>query len=187
MQNSRLAARYAKSLIDLALEQGKLDTVYGDMQSVSNVCKENPDFVALMKSPIVNADKKNTVIAAVFQQQVDSLSFAFLTLIVQKGREFFVPEIATSFITLYKEYNKINEVTLTTAHPIDESLRTEILQRIQSQFTGMTVDLITKVDESLIGGFTVESNNRLFDASIQRDLKDIKKQFLQNLYIADLH
>jgi F-type H+-transporting ATPase subunit delta len=46
--------------------------------------------------------------------------------------------------------------------------------------------LKTKVDNDLIGGFVLEANNNLFDASISRDLKDIKKQFLQNLYIPDI-
>jgi F-type H+-transporting ATPase subunit delta len=46
--------------------------------------------------------------------------------------------------------------------------------------------LTTKVNPDLIGGFIVEANNNLFDASIIRDLNDIRKQFLKNEFIADI-
>ncbi|MEY3055838.1 MAG: synthase subunit delta, partial [Bacteroidota bacterium] len=49
-----------------------------------------------------------------------------------------------------------------------------------------TIELTTKTDESLIGGFVLEFNNNLVDASIARDLKDIKKQFLNNEFISKI-
>ncbi|MBK7762533.1 MAG: ATP synthase F1 subunit delta [Bacteroidetes bacterium] len=186
MQNPRLAARYAKSLMDIALEQGTLDSIYKDMQGINQTCKSSSEFVALMKSPIVKADKKNSILEALFTGKVDAVTTAFMKLIIEKGREFFLPEIASSFISLYKAHNKINDVTLTTAHALDEQMQQQLVGHIQSQFQGMSVELTTKVDESLIGGFTLEANNNLFDASISRDLKDIKKQFLKNLYIPDI-
>jgi F-type H+-transporting ATPase subunit delta len=46
--------------------------------------------------------------------------------------------------------------------------------------------LTTKTDESLIGGFVLEFNNNLLDASISRDLKDIKQQFLKNEFVGKI-
>jgi F-type H+-transporting ATPase subunit delta len=48
------------------------------------------------------------------------------------------------------------------------------------------VELETKTDESLIGGFVLEFNNNLVDASVLRDLKDIKKQFEGNVYVHNI-
>jgi F-type H+-transporting ATPase subunit delta len=45
------------------------------------------------------------------------------------------------------------------------------------------VEIETKVDEDLIGGFVLEFNNNLVDASIARDLRDIKTQFSKNIYV----
>ncbi|HOZ52863.1 MAG TPA: F0F1 ATP synthase subunit delta, partial [Chitinophagaceae bacterium] len=95
-------------------------------------------------------------------------------------------EIATSFISLYKTHNKINDVVLTTSEPLDDVTKASLQAQIAAQFQGMTIDLTTKVDPKLIGGFVLESNNNLFDASILRDLQDIKKQFLKNEYIPDI-
>jgi F-type H+-transporting ATPase subunit delta len=75
---------------------------------------------------------------------------------------------------------------LTTAAPLDDQILDLIKQNVQKQFPDMTIDMSHKIDESLLGGFIVESNNNQFDASILRDLRDIKKQFLKNEYIPSI-
>ena len=87
---------------------------------------------------------------------------------------------------MLKKHNKINEVLLTTAEPLDEQTFSQLKLKIEQQFQGMHIDLTTKVNPDLIGGFIVEANNNLFDASIIRDLNDIRKQFLKNEFIADI-
>ncbi|MEZ5045567.1 MAG: ATP synthase F1 subunit delta [Chitinophagaceae bacterium] len=186
MQNPKLAARYAKSLMDLAIEKNQLDAVYADMQAISSTCKESKDFLSLVKSPVIKADSKLKIVHAIFSGHISELSHAFMNLIIQKGREFFLPEIATAFIQQYKKKNSINEVILTTADPLDEATKQNLVEKIQAQFKNMSIDLSTKIDPSIVGGFILEANNNLFDASILRDLKDIKKQFLKNEYIPDI-
>lgn len=185
MQNPRLAARYAKSLMDIAIENGKLDTMYNDMLGLDTICNDSKDFVSMMKSPIVTASTKQNVVKAIMEGKVDDVTFKFINLIINKGREFFLPEIISTFISQYKKHKNINEVLLTTSEPIDEEMKNTLIQSIQKQFTG-TIDLKTKVNPSLIGGFILEANNNLFDASILRDLNDIKKQFLTNVYVPDI-
>jgi F-type H+-transporting ATPase subunit delta len=185
MQNPRLAGRYAKSLMDIAIENGKLDTMYNDMLGLDAVCNDSKDFVSMMKSPIVTASTKQNVVKAIMEGKVDDITFKFINLIINKGREFFLPEIISTFISQYKKHNNINEVLLTTSEQMDEEMKNTLIQSIQKQFTG-TIDLKTKVDSSLIGGFILEANNNLFDASILRDLNDIKKQFLTNVYVPDI-
>ncbi len=186
MQNPRLAVRYAKSLMDIAIEQGKLDTMYQDMHGIHAMCESSSELVSMLKSPIVNADLKNKTLKALLETRVDGVTMSFIRLVINKGREFFLPEIVTSFVTLYKKHNNINEVVLTTAGPMDEEMKAAIVAKIQQQFQGMTIDLTTVVNEKLIGGFLLETNNTLFDASILRDLNDIKKQFLKNEYVPGL-
>jgi F-type H+-transporting ATPase subunit delta len=87
MPNPRLATRYAKSLIGLAQERGELEIVYKDMQFLQSICKSNPDFVNLLRSPVVKADKKDAIITAITQGRISKMTTAFTTLLVQKGRE----------------------------------------------------------------------------------------------------
>ena len=55
---SKITHRYAKALLDLAITESNLDACYADMKLIEEVCAENSDFVLLLKSPIINMDKK---------------------------------------------------------------------------------------------------------------------------------
>ena len=113
----------------------------------------------------------------------DELTRGFVNLVINKKRDFFLPEILVAFQDLYKEQNNIATVKLTVAHDLDEAVKQKLVDAIKSQLTGKEIDLHMDVKESLIGGFVLESNNKMFDASISRDLKDIKDQFLKNIYV----
>jgi len=77
----------------------------------------------------------------------------------------------------------IHVVKLTTANAITEELKAAIESKVKSSQGFPTVELETVVDEKLIGGFVLEFDNKLVDASILNDLKVIKQQFLQNHYV----
>jgi F-type H+-transporting ATPase subunit delta len=106
--------------------------------------------------------------------------------LVKKGRENDLHEIANTFIEQYNAMKGIHQVTLTTAVEISAEMKNSIEQKVKSdkQFAGIA--LTTKTDESLIGGFVLEFNNNLLDASILRELKDIKKQFLKNEFVGKI-
>ncbi|MFM8487980.1 MAG: F0F1 ATP synthase subunit delta, partial [Bacteroidota bacterium] len=60
----RIATRYAKSLMDLAIEQGKLEQISADMRMLHEAVTGSREFHNMLKSPIIHADKKNAAIAA---------------------------------------------------------------------------------------------------------------------------
>ena len=99
MPNPRLATRYAKSLIDLSVERGQLEVVYRDMQYLQQVCKASRDFVNLLRSPVIKADKKQAIIKAITKDKVSELTAVFINLMINKSRESDMPEIVEAFIT----------------------------------------------------------------------------------------
>ena len=183
MNNPRLATRYAKSIIDLAVEQKQLDVVYNDMKLILSICKTNRDFVALLKSPIIKPTSKVKIIESITKARVSELTTAFIKLLVVKIREINLPEIAAAFLDQYNTINNIQKVKITTAVEISETLRNDILVKIKEFATTGTIELETAVNGSLIGGFVFESKDKLLDASILRELNDVKKQFLNNDYM----
>lgn len=186
MQNPRLASRYAKSLLDISLEQNVLEEVLNDMELIQSICESNYDLVLMLRSPVIKSDKKGAVLNAILDGKVQNVTLAFIELMLRKGREYFMPEIASAFIKQYKDFKNIRQVRLTTAVSIDEDLTRLIQDKVAQSVKDGTIELNTEVDENLIGGFTLEVEDKLFDASIRRDLSDIKKQFSQNLYIPNI-
>ncbi len=186
MPNPRLAARYAKSLIDLSTEKGQLETIYNDMQFLQSIIKSSREFVNLLRSPIIKADKKEHILDAIAKKNISELTAAFNRLLIEKGRESDMPEIVAAFITQYNELKGIHKVKLTTATPISDEMKNAIITKVKDEARLENVELETKTDEKLIGGFVLEFNNNLVDASVLRDLNDVKKQFKKNIYIPQI-
>jgi F-type H+-transporting ATPase subunit delta len=183
MPNPRLAARYAKSLIDLANERNQVEQVYQDMLYLQSLCKESRDFLALMRSPVVKADKKVAIVLAVTKGKISEITDAFNRLMITKGRESYLPEISAAFIEQYNKLKGIHTVTLTTAVPVTEEVKKQIIGQVQKQTNKNNIDLKTTVDEEIIGGFVLEIGDLLVDASIAYDLNKIKSQFMNNDFI----
>jgi F-type H+-transporting ATPase subunit delta len=183
MVNPRLAARYAKSLIDLAIERNELDTIYKDMLFMQSVCRGSRDFVNLLKSPVIPSEKKDKILTAITAGRLSAVVSTFNKLLIQKNREAFLPEIVTAFIQQYKDYMGICLATLTTATPASEELKKTIIDKIKTSTAIKHIELNTVVKEGIIGGFILEVGDLLVDASIAFDLSKIKKQFQNNDFI----
>lgn len=183
MPNPRLSNRYAKSILDLAIEQGNLEEVYNDMVWLQSVCKSNKDFVALLRSPIIKADKKKKILDAVTGSSLSTLTKSFNNLLVTKNRESNLPEVVESFITAYKNHKNIKLVTLTTATPVSDGLRSQIMAQVKKDTGFENIDLQEKVDADLIGGFVLQIGDLLIDTSVAHDLKAIARQFEHNDFI----
>lgn len=183
MPNPRLAGRYAKSLVDLSIERGQLEQVFADMQWLQAVCKSNRDFVNLLRSPIIKADTKQKIVAAVTNGKIGELSNAFITLLISKGRESNLPEIITAFIDQYKVKRGIHTVKLTTASPVNEETKNAIIAQVKKASGFDQIELEEKIDPDIIGGFVLQMGDKLVDASVSYDLKNISRQFDNNDFI----
>ena len=113
---------------------------------------------------------------------------SFFNLVFDKGRDVVFREIIEAFNVEYRKYKQIEIVKITTAEPISDALKTVITKQLQDHpnLLGKTVTMESKVDPNIIGGFVVEMNNELYDASIRHDLQLIKKQFVENMYVSKI-
>ena len=187
MQNPRLASRYAKSLLDLAVERNSLEATLKDMQTLSSICKLSHDFVVMLRSPVISGDKKLSVMNLVLKgYEVSELTHAFINLLVAKGRELNLPEIADAFLGQYNVLKNIRTVKLTTAAPMSDAVKKNLAAKIAAYMPTDTMDLKTEVDEQLIGGFVLEVEDKLYDASVRRSLNDIRAKVIDTSYVSKL-
>jgi F-type H+-transporting ATPase subunit delta len=184
MKETRVAIRYAKSLLSLAKEQGVLEEVKNDMDLVSQTCADNKDFELLLKSPIVKGDKKLAILNAVLENQVNQMTLAFVEIITKKGRESVLAEIAESFINQYRSDKNITTALIKTAVPMTDELRTQIQELIKQSAKG-EVELVEEVDAELVGGFVLRISDQQVNTSIQNQLHKLKREFDANPYIKE--
>jgi F-type H+-transporting ATPase subunit delta len=183
MLNPRLAGRYAKSLLDLAIEKNQLEKIHADMQWLQQACNQSREFVALLRSPVIKPDKKQKVVNAVIEGKLSEMTALFIKLLIAKGRESNLPAITTAFSEQYNAYKNIFIVKLTSATPLDEKVKNEIISQIKKTSDMQNIQLETAVDPNLIGGFVLQAGDKLIDASVAYDLKQIARQFENNDFV----
>jgi F-type H+-transporting ATPase subunit delta len=187
MTNPRVAARYAKSLLDLAVEKGQLEPVYSDMLYLQRLTKESRDFLNLLRSPVVKNETKARALNAVTNGNVSDLTAAFINLMVSKNREIALPEIITAFVSQYKDLKGIKIVKLTTAVPVSDTVKEAIIVQVKKTENIQNLELQEVVDPAIIGGFVLQTGDKLIDASIAYDLKNVSRQFENNDFVYKLH
>jgi len=176
VQNSKLANRYSKALLDLALERNALDAVNKDMKSLVSVCESSRDLQMLLKSPIIKTDKKIAVLLQLFDG-FHALSKDFISLISRNRRESDLYLIAKDFNRLFLEYKNIQQVVITSAAALDVSTREKVLG-ITIKATNSEIELIERINPSLIGGFVLRIGDIQLDTSIATKIRRVRRELI---------
>jgi|SRR5690606_21070013 len=172
-----VASRYAKSLLDLSKEQGKVDTVKDDIDQVIAILKENSELQKVLKNPIIKTDKKQAILAGIFEGKVNPLILSFFGILVAKGRANILFEIATEFVRNYNELKGIVNATVISASALSDKNISELQKTIAEDINSQVI-LTNEVDPTLIGGIVVRIGDRQIDASIAGRLNKLEKHFL---------
>lgn len=186
MNITPVAYRYARSLMELAEERGQLDDAHVDMALVARICFGNRDLMNLLKSPVINADKKERVLDQVFAGNIGEMTARFIGILVRKGREALLPEVAHAFGDLYRAHRNITVCEVSSATPLNEENRLQVKALVEKKYPGTTITLTEKVDPSLIGGVVVRVGDEQYDGSVSRRLNDLRRKFSENPYIPEL-
>ena len=76
------------------------------------------------------------------------------------------------------------EATVTTASPLSEDLKQEIIKYIK-QKVSVDVDLKHVIDQNIIGGTIIQIGDKQLDISVSSEILKLKKEFNKNLSIKD--
>jgi len=182
MAETKVAKRYARSFLELVAEKGGLESAYNDMKLVLETTSANRDLTVILKSPVVNTDKKVEILRTIYGKNVSEPTLAFLTLITKKRREGAIPEIAASFVDQYKVLNGITTAVVASAGVLTDDAKQRILKLVEKEIGGK-VELRMEVNPELIGGFVLRIGDRQLDTSILSKVNELRQEFSKNLYV----
>ena len=179
-QNESIAATYAKALLATSEKTGETADVLADLESlVRDVLATQPRFAEALSSPRIGEDEKRALIDRTLGGRVSPTLLKFLKVVAQHQRFNVLPAVAQGFRKQVNELAGRAEVTVTSAQPLDETLRAQVTQAVQQRL-GRQVDLRTQVDESLIGGIVVRVGDTVFDGSIANRLDRLRQTAIKN-------
>jgi F-type H+-transporting ATPase subunit delta len=182
MNISLVAERYAAALFELATEKNAVEAVCADSKLISQTCENSRDLRLFLKSPIINSGKKRAVLKDIFEKDIHQITMTYMLIMVRKKRESLIPEIALQIIELYLQYKNIMTVHFKSPVLPDPDVRKKVLD-LMKKYTKSDIDLKAEIDESLIGGFILSWKDKQYDASIRREIEEMRNAIAKvNLY-----
>jgi F-type H+-transporting ATPase subunit delta len=181
-RKNEVSESYAKALVELADEKGKLEAVHADVDAVSSLMKENKKLSELIMNPVVDADKKRAVLAKIAKEAgFQQYTVNFLNLLVEKDRLALVPEICESFEDLYCQMTDTQVATLRSAVKLEQEQQFLIAKKLQELTGSKNIKLKPVIDSSLIAGFVVEYGSSQIDLSIRGQIQRVADQLTKEM------
>ena len=165
---------YANALFDAAKEQGRLETVRGELRDFAEAVDQVPQLHALLVNPQLDPRARTDALRGVLAD-ADELVRNFLLLVAEKGRADELDDIVEEFEALVAAEEGILAVELTTAVELSDEEAQRILEQIE-QTSGRKLRATRSVDPSLIGGFVLQAGSHRVDASVRSRLERLRRQ-----------
>ena len=187
MDTGRISARYAKALLEIAHKTGCDRKVFEEMECISNSFMAVPEMKKAMINPhISNEERKSLLLTAAGNEStpVCALFSKFVDLVISRRRESYFQLISLQYLDLYRKANNIVIGKLTTAIEADEQIKNKMKQLV-AQISNLPangeVEFKTEVDPSIIGGFRLQVESNLLDASVSTQLQELKNSLLKKV------
>ena len=165
----------------LAGDRSEQELVASDMRLVHQVSSQNRELNVIFRNPEIKMSKKAAIVRDLFAEHVSTTTLAFLDFVVHKN----LRGISSSYLDLYRESHNIVLSELVTAEEVDQSI-TDLVSQTIARHTGKEVELVTKTDPRIIGGFAMQFDNNIYDARLSNKLRKLRQQFEKNVYESKL-
>ena len=178
MSEIRASHRYAIAILNVAAESNNLDAVFSDFQAIDKIIAGSPEFRAFLKSPVVNAEKKKKIFVEILKGVAGELALKFVLFLASKGREGLLAGIIRQFYLLRDERLGILDVKTRSAVPMTKPQEQELISQLE-KVTKKKIRLGAAIDASLKGGFTVQYEDTVWDASVRHQLEVLRERLTQ--------
>ena len=172
-----IAQVYARSLFEVASEQGKLDVVKPQLDEVAQALHEHRELAVFFFSPYFSSEETKDALHKAIQD-ADPRFVNFLEALIERHRMPVIFRIRADFDRMWEDEHALLPVVLTSAVELDEETVRSIGDRVGEQ-TGRTVELSSQVDPDILGGIVLRVGNFILDASIRSRLEQLRKQVAQ--------
>ena len=172
-----IAQNYASALLSLAIDDNKVKDYQVEMKELRKIIKDNPDFILLLDSRFLSIEERMKNAELILKGFANDI-VNFIKIIVKHNRVNYLVDILEVFNSLCNENQDIVEGLIYSAFPLEESTLQKIKNKI-STIENHEVDLITRIDPSLIGGVKVVINSHVYDGSIKNQLEKMQIDLLR--------
>ncbi len=174
MRGGSVAKRYATALIRVAQETGKLEAIQKELEAVNLAMVDNPELKGILESPIVKPSQK-TLLWGQIQNRLKMTPYLdhLLQILIDQKRVGLLPLIGLLYRDMADEWMGQVRVKVKTAVAL--GAHQNKLQALLEKSLGKKVLLEVQTDPSLLAGFVIQIQDKVFDATLKRDLERLQE------------
>ena len=172
---SKIAAPYARALFDFSVEKNIMHQVTADFQNLEIFLDETAELTDYLNNPLVNQNAKREILAKTLESQVNTETFKFLMVLVNRDRISVLNSVISNYLELVYETASIKMIEVSTAFPFTNVQKNTLIQKLKELTNAREIRLIITVDSSLIGGFLITTDSKVIDFSVKNQLQKLAK------------
>ncbi len=177
MSNSTVAKRYAQALFELAQQKNILAEVGSDLNELTNVVKESPDFLTLLNAPKFSIERKKQMVAEIFAGATPEVLHT-IQLLVEKKRVNEVKLIAKAYAELAAQAQGTADATVFSTRELSAEESAKISAAFAKLVGKQSLNITNEIDPSLLGGIRVQIGNHIYDSSVANKLERLKRELI---------
>ena len=168
------ARRYARALLDVALEKGD-SGLRQDLDDLGRLYVEHAELRTLLLHPTVPTEKKTGVIAALLRAAPPTCGSAWSRCSWAGPHRAAAPD-RQGVRPLWNTRKGIVEAEAVSARELDETEAQAISAAAARAMGGKQIELRRRVDPGLVGGLLLRMEGRIYDGSVRARLRALREQ-----------
>ena len=165
---------YGTSLYSLAKDEGLCEIFIDELSALSDILSENSEYTDILDCGAVSSTEKFHLVDEAFSGKIHVYILNFIKILSQKRLMHEFKTCKKEFEKQYNHDNGIEEITVTTALPLDSGRREKLLKKLSDEYGKKFVPHF-EVHPEILGGMVISFENSELDASIKAKLNELKK------------
>lgn len=109
------------------------------------------------------------------KKEVEQATKNLLDILVENKDLKMSAQIINQFSKLWDKKNSISRVEVTSANELTKSTKKDVEKFVATKFDVKTVEIVEKIDKSLMGGIVIRVGDRIYDGSLKSRVYDLKE------------
>ena len=172
---AKIAVPYARALFDFSVEKNIMHQITADFQNLETFLNDAVELTEYFNNPIISQNAKCEVLTKTLQSQVNTETFKFLIILVNRDRINLLESIITNYLELVYETASIKMIEVSTAFAFNNLQKNMLVKKLKELTNAREIRLVITVDSSLIGGFLIKTESKVIDFSIKNQLQSLAK------------
>ena len=174
-----IVQKYAASLLEVVNTEKQIDQTVKELEEVVEMVESSLDLRTVVAHPLVKIEQKLACINSILiKMKISKISINFCKVLLSAERFELLPKILKEFIRISDGHIKRGKATVRSAKALGEIERSNLHERLQKQLD-LKLEISWAEEKSLLGGFVVQTGNKVFDYSVEGQLERLEDKILK--------